>query len=307
MAVENGRDEEKEQAKKQRKQNAAKDELKKLPAASKRKSLPVQSDSMVTGADYDDMMPEEGPAYGEECFKDITPAELDKDVMEQHDETMNEARRRMTLKFKRHALDLLLLKSDALLLAVVLDPRCCRVSCTGVKNAPDDVQAHFKAMREHAKRLVVKELLDWADNTLLDVMVVSDSDSSTDDDESHYVQGDRSDDLLVGFSDDEDDPGSPKCAEDVFKDDFDNYVEAARIYLRELMNRNKVQDKMGPPSVLVWWDSVRATALRPLAAKYLAIQATSANSERVFSASGVICRPRRSRMASDTLSALTTA
>ncbi|EGT46878.1 hypothetical protein CAEBREN_24165 [Caenorhabditis brenneri] len=53
-----------------------------------------------------------------------------------------------------------------------------------------------------------------------------------------------------------------------------------------------------------YWGSSEFPRLKKLALKYLSLQATSSESERMFSAAGLICVPRRNKLKSETLDSL---
>ena len=81
--------------------------------------------------------------------------------------------------------------------------------------------------------------------------------------------------------------------EAVCADEIDRYVRAAPLERRKMVNNRKVFN-----DPLVWWKQNQGMfpILAKLAMKYLAVQATSAPSERVFSQAQLMIRANRARM-----------
>ena len=86
----------------------------------------------------------------------------------------------------------------------------------------------------------------------------------------------------------------------------DDNVFTPRVVRRQLAQLASETQQPQTADPLTWWreNEARFSGLKRLARKYLAIPATSAPSERVFSLAGNICSRRRASLSPDHLDAL---
>jgi hypothetical protein len=86
----------------------------------------------------------------------------------------------------------------------------------------------------------------------------------------------------------------------------DDNVFTPRVIRRQLAQLASEIQQPQTADPLIWWreNEARFDGLKRLARKYLAIPATSAPSERVFSLAGNICSRRRASLSPDHLDAL---